>query len=68
MYHITAKLYHFEQENQVLKADLRRHSDDFPRVYLQEQLQSAKMSKPQHSYQDAIQNSGEKSRVETNAP
>ena len=32
---ITGKLYNFEQENKSLKADLKRHSDDFPMSYLQ---------------------------------
>ena len=35
IFHITSKLYQFEQENKSLKSDLRRHSDDFPMSYLQ---------------------------------
>ena len=38
IYHITSRLYQFEQENQSLKADLKRDNERFPMSYLQQQI------------------------------
>jgi ABC-type enterochelin transport system ATPase subunit len=60
IYHIASKLYQVEQENLILKADLRRNTEQFPISYLQEQLREAS----RHNKSEFIPTSESRSHLE----